>query len=193
MHVPDLYVIADLEVPQELAPVDAGAGPDTARLVFEAGRPPAGSVDELLAFARSLPQHDRAEPFPPPKSYEQYPRGFGGTLARMLATRNLNRLSSVKVLYAVSLGRVYWDESTIGLIGRGRKDVTPDLVTVFAAAVGIPAGDLAALAGIDPSAGNEIPLNPRADAMAELLWEGRRLTAEQVLLVRGQAEAMKRR
>jgi hypothetical protein len=56
--------------------------------------------------------HDDAEPFPRPKSYEQYPRGF----------------------------------------------VTPDLVTVFAAAVGIPAGDLAALAGIDPPAGNEIPL-----------------------------------
>ena len=125
MRVPDLYVIADAEVPPELAPLDAGAGPDAARLVWDAGQMPAGSVDGLLDFARSLPQYDRAEPFPPPKAYEQYPRGFGGTLARMLATRNLNRLSSVKVLYAVSLGRVYWDESTIGLIGRGARTSRP--------------------------------------------------------------------
>ena len=66
-------------------------------------------------------------------------------------------------------------------------------MTVFAAAVGIPAGDLAALAGTSPPAGNEIPINARAEAMAELIWEARRLTVEQVLLVRGEAEAMKRR
>src|SRR5580698_5923604 len=31
MHVPDLYVIAGMEVPPELAPLDATAGPRTAR------------------------------------------------------------------------------------------------------------------------------------------------------------------
>jgi hypothetical protein len=92
----------------------------------------------LLDFTRSLPQQDRAEPFPPPRTYEQYPPGFGDMLARMLATRNLDWLSSARVLYTVSLGCVYRSGATVGLVGRGRKEVTPDLVTVFAAALGIP-------------------------------------------------------
>jgi len=193
MHVPDLYVIAGMEVPQDLAPLDAKAGPQTARLVWQAGQLPEGRQSELLDLARSLPQQDRAEPFPPPRKYEQYPPGFGGMLARMLATRNLNWMSSVRVLYAVSRGRVYWSAATVGLVGRGRKEVTPALVTVFAAALGIPAGDLAAIGGMRLPADPEIPLNPSADAIAELTWEARRLAAEQVKLVHGKAEAMRQR
>lgn len=193
MYVPDLYVVAGMEVPPDLAPLDAEAGPQTARLVWQAGQLPQGRLNELLDFARSLPQQNRAEPFPPPRQYEQYPPGFGGMLARMLATRNLNWMSSVRVLYAVSLGRVYWSGATVGLVGRGRKEVTPALVTVFAATLGIPAGDLAAIGGLRLPADPEIPLNPSSDAMAELAWEARRLTAEQVKLVHGKAEAMRHR
>jgi hypothetical protein len=193
MHVPDLYLIAGMEVPQDLAPLDAEAGPLAARLVREAAELPERHQGELLDFALSLPQQDRAEPFPAPKKWEQYPPGFGGMLARMLATRNLDWLSSVKVLYAVSLGRVYWSAATVGLVGRGRKEVTPDLVTVFAAALGIPAADLAAIGGIRLPAEAGIRLNPAAAAMAELTWEARRLTAEQVNLVRGKAEAIRQR
>jgi hypothetical protein len=193
MHAPDLYVIAGMEVPPDLAPLDVKAGPETARLVWQAGQLPGDRLSELLDLARSLPQQDRAEPFPPPRKYEQYPPGFGGMLARMLATRNLDRMSSVRVLYAVSLGRVYWSAATIGLVGRGRKEVTPVLVTVFAAALGIPAGDLAAIGGMRLPADPEIPLNPSADAMAELTWEARRLAAEQVKLVHSKAEAMRQR
>jgi hypothetical protein len=122
----------------------------------------------------------------------EYP-GFGVLLARMLATRNLDWMSSVRVLYAVSLGRVYWSGATVGLVGRGRKEVTPNLVTVFAAALGIPAADLAAIGGMRLPAEAEIWLNPSADAIAELTWEARRLTAEQVKLVHGKAEAIRQR
>jgi hypothetical protein len=193
MRVPDLYVVAGMEVPPGLAPLDAKAGPLTARLVWQAGRLPPGRQSELLDFARSLPQEDRAEPFPPPRQYERYPPGFGGMLARMLAIRNLNWESSVRVLHAVSLGRVYWSAATVGLVGRGRKEVTPALAAVFAAALGIAAGDLAAIGGMRLPADAEIPLNPSADAMAELTWEARRLTAEQVKVVHGKAEAMRHR
>jgi hypothetical protein len=193
MHVADLYVIAGVEVPPDLAPLDAKAGPETARLVWQAGQLPEDRLSELLEFARSLPQQDRAEPFPPPRKYEQYPPGFGGMLTRMLATRNLDWLSSVKVLYAVSLGRVYWSGATVGQVGRGCKEVTPALVPVFAAALGIAAADLAAIGGMRLPAEAEIPLNPSADAMAELMWEARRLAAGQVKLVNGKAEAMRRR
>jgi hypothetical protein len=193
MHLPDLYIVAGMEVPPDLAPLDASAGPGTARLVWQAGQLPQGRLSELLDLARSLPQQDRAEPFPPPRKYEQYPPRFGGMLARMLATRNLNWESSVRVLIAVSLGRVYWSAATVGLVGRGRKEVTPALATVFAAALGIAASDLAAIGGIRLPADSEIPLNPSADAIAELTWEARRLTSEQVKVVHRKAEAMRRR
>jgi hypothetical protein len=193
MRVPDLYVVAGMEVPPELAPLDARAGPATARLAWQAGQLPDGRLSELLDFTRSLPQQDRAEPFPPPRAYELYPPGFGSVLARMLAARNLNWMSSVRVLHAVSLGRVYWSAATVGLVGRGRKEVTPALAAVFAAALGIAAGDLAAIGGIRLPADPEIPLNPSAEAMAELTWEARRLTAEQVKVVHREAEAMRHR
>jgi hypothetical protein len=190
MRVHDLHLVAGMEVPEDLAPLDAKAGPRAARLVRQAGQLPPARQGELLDFARSLPQQDRAEPFPPPRQYERYPRGFGGMLARMLATRNLNWESSVRVLHAVSLGRVYWSAATVGLVGRGRKEVTPALAAVFAAALGIAAGDLTAIGGMRLPADPEIPLNPSADAMAELTWEARRLTAEQVEVVHGEADAM---
>jgi hypothetical protein len=193
MHVPDLYLIAGIEVPTDLAPLDAKAGLQTARLVLDAGELPVRRRGELLDFARSLPQQDRAEPFPAPRKWEQYPPGFGGMLARMLATRNLDWMSSVRVLHAVSLGRVYWSGATIGLVGRGRKEVTPALVTVFAATLGIPAADLAALGGMRLPAEAGTGLNPSADAMAELTWEARRLTAEQVGLVHARAQAIRQR
>lgn len=190
LHVPDLHVIAGIEVPQELAPLDANAGPETARLAGHAGQLPERARGELLDYARSLPQQDRTEPFPAPRRYEQYPPGFGSILVRMLATRNLDWLSSVRVLHEVSLGRVYWSAATVGMVGRGRKEVTAALLPVFAAALGIPAGALAALGGMSPPENGEIRLNPAADAVAALVWEARRLTAEQVRLVSSKAGTM---
>jgi hypothetical protein len=90
----------------------------------------------------------------------------------------------------VSLGRVYWSAATVGLVGRGRKEVKATLVPVFAAALGIPAGDLAALGSMSPPATGVIQLNPAADSVAPLVWEGRRLTREQVKLVSSRAGAM---
>jgi hypothetical protein len=190
LHVADLYVVAGIEVPQELAPLDASAGPLAARLAVHAGKLPEKALVELLRYARSLPQHDRAEPFPAPRRYEQYPPGFGGILVRMLATRNLDWLSSVRVLHEVSLGRVYWSAATVGAVGRGHKKVSAALLHVFAAALGIPAGDLAALGGMTPPGTGEIRLNPAAGTVAALVWEARRLTAGQVKLASAKAGTM---
>jgi hypothetical protein len=66
-------------------------------------------------------------------------------------------------------------------------------VTVFAAALGIPAADLAAIGSMRLPAQAQMPLNPSADAMAALTWEARRLNAEQVKLVHGKAEAIQQR
>jgi hypothetical protein len=108
----------------------------------------------------------------------------------MLATRNLDWLSSVRVLHEVSLGRVYWSAATVGAVGRGHKDVSAALVPVFAAALGIPAGDLAALGGMTPPGIGEIRLSPAAGTVAALVWEARRLTAGQAKLVSVKAGAM---
>jgi hypothetical protein len=60
----------------------------------------------------------------------EYP-GFGIVLGirwhagAVLATRYLNWMSPVEVLYGVSLGCVYWSGATVGLVGRGRGAVTP--------------------------------------------------------------------
>jgi hypothetical protein len=115
------------------------------------------------------------------------------TTTTSTSTSTSTAVSSVRVLYTVSLGRVYWSRATVGQVGRGRKEVTPALLTVFAAALGIPAGDLAAIGGMHLPTEPEIPLNPSSDAISRLTWEARRLTAEQVKLVRGRAEAMRQR
>lgn len=39
----------------------------------------------------------------------------------------------------------YWSASTYGMVGHGRKELTPDLLADFATVLGIPADDLAVL------------------------------------------------
>jgi len=191
MRVPDLYVIAGLEVPQRLAPLEAPAGWEAARLAMHAGQLGQERVTGLLELARTLPQQDRAAPFPPPRDYERYPPGFGGVLMRMMAARNLDWLASAVVMAAMSAGRVYWSAATFGQVGRGHKEVTPAVLPVFAAALGLPAGDLAVLAGMNLPQGPGTSPTPSAGTVAELLWETRRLTAGQVKILRGQAKAMR--
>jgi hypothetical protein len=72
MRVPDLYLMAGMEVPAGLAPLDARAGPQAARLVWKAGELPE-RARATAGLRRSLPQQDRAKPFPPPREYERYP------------------------------------------------------------------------------------------------------------------------
>ena len=107
MHVPNLYVVAGMEVPPGLAPLDAKAGPGIARLVWQTGQLAQGQLSELLDFARSLPQQDRAEPFPPPRQYEQYPPGFGGMLAAMLAHAE-PELAVLGREFALAFGAMAW-------------------------------------------------------------------------------------
>lgn len=77
------------------------------------------------------------------------------------------------------------------MVGAGRKALTADLVADFATVLGIPAGDLAALTGTMPSAEPHSP-RPEAVGMAELIWDLRRLTADQVQHVSEAAASMRR-
>jgi hypothetical protein len=76
------------------------------------------------------------------------------------------------------------------MVGRGRKQLTPDLLLDFSALPDVPTADLAALTGI--TLADEVSVQrPAVTGVAELIWDVRRLTADQVKHVTSIAEAMR--
>ncbi|MGW7103749.1 hypothetical protein [Streptomyces sp. NPDC054838] len=76
----------------------------------------------------------------------------------------------------------YLSAATYGVIGAGRKESTPRLVTDFAALLGIDASELAALTGVLLS---EVSRSPGPETMdaAALLWEVCRLNSRDGYLI----------
>lgn len=106
----------------------------------------------------------------------------------MLQYRNLSWSGMALTLaYATP---TYLSAATYGVIGSGRKELTPRLVTDFAAVLGIDVRDLAALTGVVL---REVPPPPPPEAVdaAALLWEGRRLSAAQARHVSELAHSMR--
>ncbi|WP_217236210.1 hypothetical protein [Streptomyces sp. AC555_RSS877] len=189
-RVPDLFVLAGLEPPPEWAPLDPMAGGRVPWIAMRSRELSPERRGELLAFARALPQETRTRPertqgrrTPP----ERYAPDFGAMLVRMLAHRNLTWAGAAKALYAVS--GTYLSAATVGQVGRGRKELTPELLVAFANALGVAAADLAALTGIDLPDGPP-PHDPAVADAAELIWEARRLRCDQVAEVRARLEAL---
>ncbi|MFV2176728.1 hypothetical protein ACFHW2_21340 [Actinomadura sp. LOL_016] len=189
-HVADMFVIADMGVPDELAPLDAGARTRVSQLVGLAVRLSPDRRRRLFQLVAALPQEDRTQPVPPPRAHEQYQPGLGALFLRMLGNRNLGWLGAAKTLAHLTNGHVYLAASMIGMVGHGRKELTPDLVTGFAIVLGIPADDLAAMTGIELG-GVTMPHNPAAADVAELIWNVRRLKADQVRQLCDEAESMR--
>ncbi|MDR7320014.1 MULTISPECIES: hypothetical protein [Catenuloplanes] len=110
---------------------------------------------------------------------------------RLLHNRNLDWSGATRCLYGLG-GAGPLSAATIGVIGRGRKALTPDLVAGFAAVLGMAAADLGVLTGVDVTgAGRRV--HPGAAEAAALLWEARRLTAAQVSRVQGRAALIRLR
>lgn len=61
----------------------------------------------------------------------------------------------------------------------GDSALTPRYVTAFAAVLGMPAGDLAALTGVGPPV-DTARLYPRRAQLAALAWDARQLNSEQL-------------
>ncbi|GAB2705186.1 hypothetical protein [Kitasatospora kifunensis] len=97
-------------------------------------------------FARLLPRMPESVSPRKKHSFEQYPPGFGSLLVRILAFRNLGWSSAAKVIYLMS--GVYVSAATIGAVGRGVKDLDPELLNGFAAALGVPVAVVASLTGM---------------------------------------------
>lgn len=187
LRVPDLYVIAGLNVPEELAPLDELAGGSVPWMAMRSRQLSPSQRGQLLAFTRALPQEKRTRPVRPPRGYERYDPSYGAMLLLMLANRNLTWTSGAKALHAVS--GPYLSGATVGQLARNRKPLTPDLLIPFANVLGMPADHLAALTDIAlPFA--PPPHDPELTDAAELIWEARRLSAGQVSQVGARLEAL---
>ncbi|MFE2586946.1 hypothetical protein [Streptomyces sp. NPDC059378] len=174
-HAVDLFILAGLAVPEDMAPLDATAANWVASTVTDAVRLPAAGRRELLRLIRSLPQDERRSSFTP-KPLIPLASGPGAWVIRMLQYRNLNWMGMAKTLAFVT--PTYLSAATYGVIGSGRKELAPRLVTDFAAVLGIGASELAALTGVILPVKPPSP-SPEVVDTAALLWEARRLSADQ--------------
>ncbi|WBB82107.1 XRE family transcriptional regulator [Micromonospora sp. WMMD882] len=185
----DLFVIAGRQVPGDLAPLDPTAANAVGWLAWALTYLP-HAARELRRLARTMPQQPRPPgPPPPAPPYRWYPDGPGGLLLRLLHNRNLDWSGAAKYLFGIGR-RDMLSASTIGMIGHGRKTLTPDLLTGFAAVLDIPATDLSALTGIDLT-GPERPVHPDAPEVAALIWDARRLTAHQLRQLQDRAHQIR--
>ncbi|MCX5316667.1 hypothetical protein [Streptomyces sp. NBC_00154] len=185
-HAVDLFILAGLAVPDDMAPLDAAAERWAPYIVMDALHLPVAERRELLQLIRSLPQEERPSVFATKRLAPL--ADPGGWVIRMLQYRNLGWTGMGKLLAVVS--PTYLSASTYGVIGSGGKELTPRSVTDFAALLGINAGELAALTGVYL---REVPPPPAPEAVdaAVLLWEARRLSAAQARHVSELARSMR--
>ncbi|MEU3465535.1 hypothetical protein ABZ721_37055 [Streptomyces sp. NPDC006733] len=174
-HAVDLFILARLAIPEDLAPLDATAAQAVGSTVAEAVRLSATLRRDLLRLTRSLPQQERCSGFAP-KLLAPLDGGPGACVIRMLQYRNLNWSGMAHALGLLT--PTYLSASTYGVIGSGRSELTPRLVTDCATLLGIDSCDLAALTGVHLTEA-PLPLSPEAAETAALLWEMRRLSAAQ--------------
>ncbi|MEN3615408.1 XRE family transcriptional regulator [Plantactinospora sp. ZYX-F-223] len=189
LHQSDLFVIAGQQVPDDLAPLDATAASVIGSLGWSLTYLPR-AVPELRQLVQSLPQQPRPQGSRPPMpSYQQYPSSAGGVVLRLLHNRNLNWIGSARYLFGLGRGDML-SASTIGMIGHGKKALTPELLAGFAAFLDISSRDLSALTGIDLTSAGP-PVHPDAAEAAALIWNARRLTAGQLRQVDDRAHAIR--
>jgi len=188
LHAVDLFAIAQLEPPDELAPLDPKAGREIPLVVGSAARVSPKVFAELRRYVHALPRHGRVGPVLSPGARELYSPGIGAVVVCILKNRNLDWSAAARVLSRVA--GVHLSPATIGEIGHGRKDLTVDLLVAFATVLGIRIGDLMAIAAIDATPKISDPVHDSTVATAELIWDLRDLTIEQVREVGERAQSL---
>ena len=173
IHAADMFVIAGLRVPQDLASAWPTSPWDVGSLVEYAVRLPASRVGELDELIRSLPIHARTDPAPD----DDYPEGPGALLLRLQRNRNIRPYRAI-VLAAVG-GGPYVSAATVAGLGPGHVVLTPQYVTAFAHVLGYAPEDVVALAGVGPVFA-DAHVHPASAELAALAWNARRLTSDQL-------------
>ncbi|BCL13277.1 hypothetical protein [Micromonospora sagamiensis] len=171
-HTADLFALVGHDLPADLAPTDPKADPG--RMAWDyVAVPPARPI--LLAAARAMPQQPLVGPLPPP--LRPFPKDKArAIIGRLLHYRNLKGTSAAQLL--LYSGGPYLSSSTVNQIAIEGKMLAPQLVSGFAHFLGIPVGDLAVLCDVDMT--EDVPAPAYSDGLAELMWEGRRLTCQQI-------------
>ena len=189
LHRSDLVVISGQQVPIELAAPDPNARDRIGWLAWSLTYLP-GAATDLRELVRSLPRLPRpAGPVAPTPPRHLYPKCPGSLVLRLLHNRCLDWMGIAKYLYGLGGGPAL-SASTIGMIGHGREDLTPDLLAGFGAVLDISSFDLSILTGVDLSAADQ-RAHPDAGEVAELIWSARQLTAEQLRLLGDRAHAIR--
>jgi hypothetical protein len=174
LQTADLFVIAGIDVPDDLAAASGTNPSDVGSVLSLASSMAPEPRAQLHEFIRSLPVRPAAQPPAPPR---QYPCGAAGMLMRLLQNRNIGRHRAL-LLFVIGDGPCV-SEPTITALGRGAVMLTPEYVAGFAHVLGIPAGDLAALTGVGPPTNPPWPHPHRAE-LAQIAWDARRLDNEQL-------------
>lgn len=188
----DLFVMADVALPEDLTPLDPAAGDVISSLVKTLTALPPGQRLRIYQFAGELPREPRPRnaPVKSTRTFSQREAGCGAMLLSMLCgNRNLHPLDAAKTVAMLSRGRMYLSASTYLRIGHGRTPVRPEWLAGFAAVMGIPVGDLAAVTGIGLP-GGPVRDHLLAPEMAELIWNLRRLSAAHARHLHDEAKAM---
>lgn len=177
LQIHDLFLVANLAIPDEALSFDKEASLELPKLVKRALVLPASSRQRLRDYARSLTEVLQIPPSRKRQSFKEYPPGFGSLLVRMLALRNLGWSSAAKVMYLMS--GVYLSAATVGAVGRGVKDLDSELLRGFATVLGVPVVVLASLTDM-PQMAEVREHSMEVVDTAALLWDVRHLAAEQV-------------
>lgn len=176
IHAADMFVLAGLPVPDDLASAWPTSPWDVGKLVRDFLRmsfQQRTRVDELV---RSLPAQPRIAPDPG----DDYAEGPGVLMVRLLKNRNI-RPWNARLLFEVG-GGPYVSDSTIGMLGSGRVVVTPQYVTAFAHLLGYAPEDMVALVGVG-SVVKDARAHSASAEIAALAWNARRLSSDQLAYV----------
>lgn len=180
LHAADVFAIAQRDVPADLAagPSDDIKMADVPELVGCALHLSAEHRRQLREYVQALPQLEQTQPSNQRQTTSQTrPTGAGAIIAGLLLNRNLNQLGTAKVLFYMT-GGVARSASTVAMIEHGRIPVTSELLTAFATILNVRPEYIAALDTADPTI--ELVPDPAMAGVAELIWDVRRLTSEQM-------------
>ncbi|MEU8332915.1 hypothetical protein [Micromonospora sp. NPDC048839] len=184
LHAADLFVLAGLDVPSDLAPFAAPADSILDQVVRTALRLPLDRCQQLLGVARSMSPPAPIAPIA--RKRDPFPYGPGAVIVRLLRNRNLNNLNSAKALYRLA-GIGPLSAATIHLVGNGRKQLSPELLSGFATVLSFRVEDLAALIDVELPQSCP-PADARTSQVAELIWEVRHLRSDQLHALQGEFE-----
>jgi transcriptional regulator with XRE-family HTH domain len=185
IHAADMFVVAGLRVPQDLASAWPTLPWDVGSVLEHAVRLQTSQVGELDELIRSLPINERTDLAPD----DDYPEGPAALLLRLQRNRNI-RPYRAKVLAEVG-GGPYVSAATVAGLGTGHVVLTPQYVTAFAHVLGYAPEDVVALAGVGPVFA-DARVHPASVELAQLAWNARRLTSDQLSHVLQVAHGMRR-